>query len=227
MVAELRALVCSSQPMTVDPVQFCEARLPAFFESARQALEAMAASGDTVAKARLSALTAEKVQTRLRFGGTPGEELWLLTDRSGLLVQRAQPAPAPGSFGYALEVTRGVAVLAIEQLERQELRPEPIARALLVMGSQKARTLFSASRAAFDVTVLHVPVLGTTTVRLALGRTDLPARPDFSVQVEYDELEDARERGTPPHQVFLAGKMKVDGDAAAAMRLAMTLAQLA
>ena len=211
-------------PMTADPVQLCESRLPALFEAARQALEAGAASGDTVAKARLSALTTEKVQTRLRFGGSPAEELWLLTDRSGLIVQRT--AQAPAGFGYAVEVPRSAAVLAFELLERRELEPQPIARALLVMGSQKARSLFSAARFAFDVTVMRVPVLGTTTVRLALGRTDLPSRPDFSVQVEYDELEDARERGTPPHQVFLAGKMKVDGDAATAMRLAMTLAQL-
>jgi hypothetical protein len=224
MVVRARALLCCDQPMTVDPVQFCEARLPALFEAARRALEAAAASGDTVAKARLSALTAEKVQTRLRLGSLHAEELWLLTDRSGLVAQRV--APSPVSFGYAVEVTRAAAVLAIEMLERQELQPERMARALLVMGSDKARALFSAARFAFDVTVLHVPVLGTTTVRLALGRIDLPARPDFSVQVEYDELEDARERGTPPHQVFLAGKMKVDGDAAQAMRLAMTLAQL-
>jgi hypothetical protein len=221
--------------MAVDPVQadlhaadfveaFCEERLPALFEAARQALESAAQSGDTVAAARLSALSADKVQTRLRFTGGDGDDLWLLTDRSGLTVQRAAP-PASG-FGYAIEVSRPAAAFAIEMVQQQGLEPERMARALLVMGSQKARTSFAAARTAFDVTVLHVPVLGTSAVRLAFGRTDIPARPDFSVQVEYDELEDARERGTPPHQIFLAGKMKVDGDAAAAMRLAMALAQL-
>lgn len=210
--------------MTVDPAQFCEAHLPALFEEARRALESAAQGGDGVAAARLSALTTDKVQTLVRLSGTPNEELWLLTDRSGMQVQRTPP-PSSG-FGYAVQVSRASAALAIEMLQRQELEPDRIARALLVMGSQQARTLFSAARFAFDVTVLRVPVLGTSTVRLAFGRTDIPARPDFSVQVEYDELEDARERGTPPHQIFLAGKMKVDGDAATAMRLAMTLAQL-
>jgi hypothetical protein len=210
--------------MTVDPAQFCEASLPALFEEARRALEAAAQGGDDVAAERLSALTADKVHTLLRFAGTPNDELWLLTDRSGLVVQRTPPAP--NGFGYAIQVPRASAAYAIEMLERQELEPDRIARALLVMGSQRARALFGAARFAFDATVLRVPVLGTSTVRLAFGRTDIPARPDFSVQVEYDELEDARERGTPPHQIFLAGKMKVDGDAAAAMRLAMTLAQL-
>lgn len=211
--------------MAVDPVQFCEARLPALFEAARQGLERAAQGGDEVAAARLSALTADKVHTLVRFAGDgSNEDLWLLTDRSGVTVQRT--APPPSGFGYALEVPRTVAAFSIEMLERAEVEPERIARALLVMGSQKARSLFSAARAAFDVSVLHVPVLGTSTVRLAFGRTDIPAHPDFSVEVEHDELEDALERGTPPHQIFLAGKMKVDGDAAAAMRLAMTLAQL-
>lgn len=212
--------------MTVDPAQFCEARLPALFEAARQALEASASGGDAVAGARLAALTAEKVRTRVRFtGGAGGDELWLLTDRGGLTVQRQPPEQA--GFGYAVELARGAAVLAIDMLERRELEPSRIARAMLVMGSERAKALFSAAKVAFDVTILRVPVLGTTTVRLGFGRTDLPARPDFAVQVEYDELEDARERGTPPHQIFLAGKMRVDGDASQAMRLAMTLAQLA
>ncbi len=210
--------------MTVDPAQFCEAHLPALCEEARRALEAAAQQGDAMAAARLAALTEDKVQTLVRFAGEKVDELWLLTDRSGLVVQHTPPAP--NGFGYALQLPRGAAVYAIEMLERQELEPDRIARAMLVMGSQKARTLFSAARFAFDVTVLNVPVLGTSAVRLAFGRTDIPARPDFSVQVEFDELEDAREKGTPPHQLFLAGKMKVDGDAAAAMRLAMTLAQL-
>lgn len=214
--------------MTVDPVQFCEARLPALFYEVQKGLEAAAQSGDTVAKARLSALTNTKVQTRVRITGGAagaGDELWLLTDRNGLAVQRT--APAAGGFGYAVQVTREAAVFAIDMLERNELEPERIARALLVMGSTQARESFSAARFCFDVTVLNVPVLGTTTARLALGRVDLPLKPDFAVRVELDELEDARERGTPPHQLFLAGKMIVDGDAAQAMRLAMTLAQLA
>jgi hypothetical protein len=211
--------------MTVDPVQFCEARLPALFDEARQGLEAAVQRGDTVANARLSALTSEKVQTRVRFAGGANDELWLLTDRAGLCVQRT--APAANGFGYAVEIARGAAVLAIDMLEQQQLDPERIARAMLVMGSTKAQALFSAARVAFDVTISNVPVIGTTKLRLAFGRTDIPQRPDFSVHVEYDELEDARERGTAPHQIFLAGKMRVDGDAAQAMRLAMTLAQLA
>ena len=197
--------------MTVDPVQFCEARLPSLFEVARLELEAAAQRGDSVASARLSALTADKVRTRVRFAGGDNDELWLLTDRSGLAVQRT--APVQVGFGYAVEIARGAAVFAIDMLERQELEPERIARGLLVMGSERARALFSAARVAFDVTILNVPVAGEITLRLGLGRTDLPARPDFSVEVEYDELEDARERGTPPHQIFLQGKMRVDGDA--------------
>ena len=112
-------------------------------------------------------------------------------------------------------------------LERGEIEASRLSRALLVMGSERARTLLSSGGCAFDVSALNVPVLGTTTFRLAFGKTRLPEQPDFHVSVEYDELEDAREQGTPPHQIFLAGKMRVDGDAAQAMRLAMLLAQLA
>ena len=49
---------------------------------------------------------------------------------------------------------------------------------------------------------------------------------EFSLTVDADELEDAREQGLGAHQLFLAGKIRIDGDAAKAMQLAMVLAQL-
>jgi hypothetical protein len=156
--------------------------------------------------------------------GEPSAEVVLCSERTGLSVKR--PSELNAGFGYAVEVSRTAAMIGIGMIERGEVDTGEVARALLVLGSERACSLFTASRSAFDVTVEHVPVLGTTKTRLAFGTTEMPPKPEFSVVVEYDELEDAREQGVPPHQLFLAGKMRVDGDASAAMRLAMTLSQL-
>lgn len=213
--------------MPTDPIAFCESQLPALYMQARAALEAASQKGDAQARARLASIAAQPIHTRLRFAAEPQGvvgEVVLRTDRAGLVVKTG--ADAPNGFGYAVEVSKGAAMVGIGMLERGEVNPEAVARALLMLGSERACTLFAASRFAFDITVEHVPVLGTSKTRLAFGATELPPKPDFSVWVEYDELEDARERAIPPHQLFLAGKMRVEGDASAAMRLAMTLAQL-
>jgi hypothetical protein len=219
--------------MAVDPIAFIESHLPELFARARQGLEAAAHAGDQTAQAGLAAVTAEPIRTRLIVAGKANDaaasepaarEVMIVTDREALRVEQAHDVIA--GFGYALQVARGAVMIAIGMVERGELEPEQVARAFLMMGSQRARQMLAAAPFAFDATVLNVPALGTTTVRVGLGRVDLPARSDFSLNVEYDELEDARERGMAPHQLFLAGKMRVDGDASQAMRLGMLLAQL-
>jgi hypothetical protein len=219
--------------MATDPIAFIESRMPELFARARESLEAAAHAGDASAQSGLAAVSAEPIHTRLVLVGkaedkepsTPGSsEVVIVTDRQALRFRRGGDVIA--GFGYALEVARGAAMIAIEMVERGELEPEQVARAFLMMGSQRARQILAPAPFAFDATVTNVPSLGTTTVRIGLGRVDLPARSDFSLHVEFDELEDARERGMAPHQLFLAGKMRVDGDASQAMRLGMLLAQL-
>ena len=79
---------------------------------------------------------------------------------------------------------------------------------------------------AFDLQILGAPQVGDACVRVSLGRGDHPPAPEFSLALDYAALEEARELGIGPHQLFLSGKIRIDGDAAKAMMLAMTLAQL-
>jgi hypothetical protein len=210
-------------PMAVDPIAECCERVPALFEKARVELERAAEAGDPVARTRLEALCVEPIATSFVFEGFPRGQLVLHTDRARVEVSSSE---APRGFGYAVSVPTVVALHVIGLAERGELEPGEIARGLVMLGSQRAKELFAQAPASFDCTITDVPVLGSAHARLAFGSTRLPERSDFNVTLSYDELEDAREQHVPPHQLFLAGKMQIDGDAAKAMRFAMTLAQL-
>jgi putative sterol carrier protein len=168
-------------------------------------------------------MTPENVSSLLRLEGEGGGELWLSAGGRGLQLEAR---PATVGYGYALAVSVAAARHGLWLSERGGADVEEAARALVTLASHEARELFSKVSFCFELEVTQAPVVGVVNAKVSLGRTALPATPEFKLVVAYDELEDAREQGLSPHQLFLAGKIRIDGDVAKAMLLGMTLAQL-
>ena len=196
-------------------------RLPALFAAELGRLEQHAKS-DAALRARLEQMGKTPVVTLLRFEGGGGH-LALRAARNALSLE--PHAPQPG-FGYALALPVEAAAYALSLLERGGPEVEEAARGMAMLASETARELFTTASFGFELNVMNTPVLGGLKVRISLGRCELRPRPEFTLSVEYDELEDAHDAGVAPHQLFLAGKIKIDGDVAKAMLLGMTLAQL-
>jgi hypothetical protein len=210
--------------MADDTLERLRARLPELFAAAVARLEQRAAGGDVALAQRLSAAGGAQVPSVLRLTGEGGGELWFSAGRAGL---ERRDAPAQGSeFGHALELPVAAARYALMIAERDAGQVEEVVGALAAIASKTARDALAKVSFSFAVEVPNVPVIGTLRARVGFGRPVLAARPEFSLQVDADELEDAREQGLGPHQLFLAGKIKIEGDAAKAMQLAMVLAQL-
>jgi len=93
------------------------------------------------------------------------------------------------------------------------------------MASKRAEDMLAAQRIAMHVVIEEVPDLGDTTVRVGIGMDEPPAEPDFTATVSYDALEEMRENGQNAQQAFMAGKIRVAGNYAPALSLAMQLAQ--
>lgn len=202
------------------------ARLPELFRTAVARIEQRAAGGDANAAQRLADAAPTPVPSLLRIAGEGGGELWFAAGRGGLEVCTQPPANAASTFGHALELPVAAARYALTLADRNPSDVEEVVSALALIASSAARTTLDSSSFGFELEVLRVPVVGTMRVRIGFGRPVLSARPEFSLSIESDELEDAREQGIGPQQLFLAGKIRVDGDVARAMQLAMVLAQL-
>jgi len=210
--------------MADDTLERLRIRLPELFAAAVARLEQRAAGGDGALAQRLAAAGDASVPSLLRLTGEGGDELWFDAGRGGLEL-RAAPAAA-SEFGHALELPIAAARYALLIAEREPSEIEEVVGALAAIASATAREALARVSFCFAIEVPNVPVIGTLRARVGFGRPVLAARPEFSLAVDADELEDAREQGLGPHQLFLAGKIKIEGDAAKAMQLAMVLAQL-
>jgi hypothetical protein len=197
-------------------------RAQVLLEAALRRLEQRAAEGDEAVGRRLALLEPEPVASLLRLSGDGGGELRMLASREALRVQPQASAP---QFGYALELPVNAARYALDEAERDAGAIDLIALGLTALGSRAARELFTQTRFAFELEITGVPDVGTLGLKCALGRSAIE-RPEFKLTLSHDDLLDARDEGLAPHQLFLAGKMRIDGDVAKAMVLAMTLAQL-
>lgn len=204
-----------------DPLDFCRNRLPELFTRTFASLEQRAQAGDEALRQRIRSMSAQPVGTRLRFTGEGGGEVGLSSHGRALRVVSEVPA-----FGYALELPIAAAAYGVDRFDGGQLEAEGVGRALGLLATEHARELFEKNSYCLDLTITAVPVLGDVRARIGLGRTDLDGPSEFTLEIEYDELEDAREQGMRPHQLFMAGKLKMDGDVAKAMLLGMTLAQL-
>jgi hypothetical protein len=210
--------------MADDTLERLRARLPELFAAAVARLEQRAASGDAALAQRLSAAGGAQVPSVLRLAGEGGGELWFSAGRAGL--ERRDTPAQESEFGHALELPVSAARYALMLAERDASQVEEVVGALAAIASKTAREALAKVSFSFAVEVPNVPVIGTLRARVGFGRPALAARPEFSLKVDADELEDAHEQGLGPHQLFLAGKIRIEGDTAKAMQLAMVLAQL-
>ncbi|HEX7477667.1 MAG TPA: SCP2 sterol-binding domain-containing protein [Polyangiales bacterium] len=211
--------------MALAPVDFCLQELPRLFEQAKAKLQAFSADGDKRAQARLKDVAASRVTARVFFEGEGGGEAFLVNDRGSLQVSQERPA-AP-AVHYALAVSAGAAQRALGLLDTGEIElavaHDP--RHPPGIGSARADQLFTMYKFGFEVQLLGLPELGDVSLRIGLGR-DLPTTPEFRLSVRYADLLAARDQAMGPQELFSSGKLVITGDAAKAMMLGMTLAQL-
>lgn len=209
--------------MADDTLELLRSRLPALFAQGLADLQRRAAEGDGSAHERLAALAHGKAAALLRLVGPGGGELHLASDGQALGIEAAKVAEA---FGHALSLPAAAARHGLGMLGQGALEVQELVRAWAGLVSADARDLFAAATYAFELVITRVPVLGDLRMVVSLGNPSLPSTPEFVLSVDYDELEDAREQNQGPHQLFMAGKVQIDGDVAKAMMLGMTLAQL-
>jgi hypothetical protein len=213
--------------MTDDVIELLKAQLPQLFARAVAELERRAAAGDVRAAERLTDLDAPAAALVRVHGAAAGQgELRLHSERRVLVVASGPSASEAAPFGHALALPAAAARYGLGLLAQAGGELEQLVSAWAVLVSPAARDALAGLSYGFEVVIARVPVIGDLRAAVSLGRPRLPAQSEFTLSIDYDELEDAREQQLAPQQLFLAGKVRIDGDAAMAMMLGMTLAQL-
>ena len=73
------------------------------------------------------------------------------------------------------------------------------------------------------VTLRGVPDLGDVMVRVGFNVTEPPSEPGFTTELDFGDLEAVQRGELTPQDLFLGGKLKMEGDYSLALQIAMQL----
>lgn len=208
--------------MTTNALDFVRKRYPELFAKGVELLEQRASGGSDGAKARLDDIGGSRGAACVRFDGEG--TVYFRVDGG-----RCEAADAPPA-GYPIRFAIGAPAEAVRELiaegERAGVldRPEAAIRAASV-ASKRAEEFLAPHVLRFHVIIAGVPDLGDVTVAIGINAGEPPAKPDFTATVKFDDLEDLRDGKLQPQQLLMGGKVRLAGNYAPAMQIAMQLMQ--
>jgi hypothetical protein len=204
----------------VDPGSFVSDNFVPLFERGVRVLEARAEAGDGAASAALADIRRVRAATRLDF--EPTETLWLVADAG--VVHAVTEAPTEVPVRTAVALPREAASTWIAQIVlANDIESDAAAVRAAQSVSRRLDDALGADSLSFHLLLEDAADFGTVPVRVGLGRAEAPSDPDFTITVRWDDLVEMRTSGATLQQLFLAGKVKLGGDYARAMQLAMQL----
>jgi len=207
--------------MNTDPVAFVREDFVRLFNVGVAQYKERGEGGDDKAKARYEDIAAARGAVQIVLEGDGGGALWLaIADGAIALVDEA-PADLPSRFAIAAPVDAARA--GLEQLE-EHFDEDKAGRRFARSASAEIEKVLEGNQLLFNVTFKDIPSdPDEVTLRIAIGSTQPPAEPTFSVAISWDDIEDVRDGELTPQQ--LLGRLKISGDATQAMALGMTLMQ--
>ncbi|NOY94468.1 MAG: SCP2 sterol-binding domain-containing protein [Deltaproteobacteria bacterium] len=204
-----------------DATQFIQQTLPELFRRGLALLDSRGEAGDTASAAFAEDVRAASGASLVHIEGTGS---YYVSVDSGEMKVTQEPLPdVPVRMAVAGSV-EGLELFLRESGD-EAVADDRTALGVARMASKRAEDLVAGQRIAMHVVIEDVPELGELTLRVGVGMDEPPAEPDFTATVSYDALEEMREKGQNAQQAFMAGKIRLAGNYAPALSLAMQLAQ--
>ncbi len=182
--------------MTKQPIEFLRDTFPKLFIRGVGVLESRAAGGDERAQRILADVKGVTGAVRLEVDDHPPI---VLSGKAGLLTSGNEPEE-----GVPLKATAKIPGDAVE----------------LLLGSALA---LAGQPLSFVATVRNVPELGDVILRVAFNVPEVPAEPGFTTELQFSDLEAVRHGELTVQELFLGGKLKMEGDYSLALQISMQL----
>jgi putative sterol carrier protein len=210
--------------VTTKPTELLSKKVPATVNAAFAELKGIGDQGDADAKQRYADLATNPGAAHIVLEGKGGADLYLSIDGSQL---RADTKPPSVPVLFAIAVAAEAFELALEEVE-DKIEPAlaRLQKRLLRLNPKKARAFLdqlAGEKLKFHLVIKDTPDFDEVRVKIATGSAEPPAQPTFTVTLDYDTLEQLRERKIKPQAVL--SKLKLSGDSARAMQLGMELMQ--
>lgn len=207
--------------MTSDPIELFKETIPALFNAAYAEIRAQAESGDAGAKQRREELSAAPpLAVRVVLEGKVKKDIFIAFENGALKASDSAPS-VPASFAFGIE--QEALEIALEELGTDLERALDRLRKRLPQASPaRARAAIdkvAAEKLLFHVILKDTPDFEEVRIKIALGGSEPPERPGFSVSLDYEVFEQLRARKLKPQAVL--SKLQLSGDSSRAMQLLM------
>ena len=206
--------------MTVEPIEFLQGRFPALFTRGVDILKQRAASGDERAQRILEDVTPVTGAARIHIDdATP---VVLAATEGSLQAGDAPPDGVPIKIAAALP-GNAVALLLGEATKAGALEDDEVAVGAAQTASKRFEDALAGQPMTCHITLLGVPDLGDVRVRLGFNVEEPPEDPGFTTELQYADLQSVQQGELTAQELFLGGKLKMEGDYSLALQIAMQL----
>ena len=206
--------------MSVEPIEFLRDTFPQLFTRGVEVLKARAAQGDEQAQRIVEDVTAVTGAASLQIDEGPP---MVLSAKAGAMSAGEAPAEGvPIKIAAALP-GNAVRLLLGEAVKAGALENEEVAIGAAQTASKRFEDALAGRPMTCHVTLLGVPELGDVRVRLGFNVSEAPSEPGFTTELQYSDLESVQRGELTVQDLFLGGKLKMEGDYSLALQTAMQL----
>lgn len=206
--------------MTVQPIEFLRDSFPKLFARGVEVLGSRAAAGDARAQRILEDVKGVTGAASLQIDD---QSPIVLSARAGVL--RAGDAPAEG---VPIKITAALPgdaarLLLGEVAKSGALDDDEIAIGAAQTASKRFEDALAGKPLTCQITLRGVPDLGDVSVRIGFNVPEVPAKPGFTTELQFSDLETVQRGELTVQELFLGGKLKMEGDYSLALQIAMQL----
>ncbi|MEM7138810.1 MAG: SCP2 sterol-binding domain-containing protein [Myxococcota bacterium] len=206
--------------MTKRPIEFLQEDFPKLFNQGVKVLEARAGAGDEQAQRVLADVTGVTGAVRIELD--EASPIVLSAEAGTLTAGDAAAAGVP--LKVAAQVPQdAVQLLLGEALSSGALEDEEVAVGAAQTASKRFEDALAGRPMTLEAKVKGVPELGDVVLKVAFNVPEVPASPGFTTEVEFADLEATRRGELTVQELFLGGKLKMEGDYSMALQISMQL----
>lgn len=206
--------------MNSSPIEFLQEGFPKLFERGVSVLQTRAASGDERAQRILADVTAVTGAASLQIDDEP--PVVISAKEGSISADSAAADGVPIKIAAALP-GNGASLLLGEVAKTGALEDDEVAIGATQTASKRFEDALAGQPMTCHVTLRDVPDLGDVKVRLGFNVAEPPEEPGFTTELRFSDLESVQRGELTVQDLFLGGKLKMEGDYSLALQIAMQL----
>ncbi len=206
--------------MTVQPIEFLQDAFPKLFARGVEVLESRASAGDERAQRILDDVTGVTGAASLQIDD---QSPVVLSASAGVLSSGDHPAD-----GVPIKITAALpgeaaALLLREIAKTGALDDDEVAVGAAQTASKRFEDALAGQPLTCFVTLRGVPDVGDVEVQIGFNVPGVPKEPGFTAELQFSDLEMVQRGELTIQELFLGGKLKMEGDYSLALQLSMQL----